>query len=114
MNIRDWIYVEDHANALITVFEQGILGQTYNIGSNCEKTNIQIINTICEILQKKMNLIYDPKTLIQFITDRPGHDKRYAINNSKIKELGWKHETSYKKGLQKTIDWYIKNNIKEN
>ncbi len=111
-NIRDWIYVEDHCEALLLVMEKGRPGEVYNIGGRCEKTNLEIVKTICAILDK-----LDPEpsrvpheSLITFVKDRPGHDKRYAIDCTKIeKELGWKPTQSFETGLKKTIEWYLTN-----
>jgi dTDP-glucose 4,6-dehydratase len=100
-NIRDWIYVEDHCRALWKILTKGKTGETYLVGSKCEKTNLEIIHQICKILEK------EPKEYINFVNDRLGHDFRYAINNKKIsKELKWKPKTKLKKGLKKTIKHY--------
>lgn len=104
MNVRDWIYVEDHCAAVDTIIRKGKIGEIYNIGSNNEKTNLEIVNFILEKLDK-------PKKLIKFVPDRPGHDLRYAIDSTKIKEeLCWCPLTSFSEGMRKTIDWYIANN----
>ena len=100
-NIRDWIYVDDHCEAVWEVFINGRLGETYCIGSDCEKRNIDVINEICGI----MNV--EPQTAIKYVQDRLGHDQRYAINNSKIlTELNWKPKTTFADGIAKTIQWY--------
>ena len=100
-NIRDWIYVEDHCSAVWDVFTKGRPGETYCIGSDCEKKNIEVIEEICGI----MNVI--PSESVEYVKDRLGHDQRYAIDSSKIiKELGWKPATTFKDGLRKTIEWY--------
>jgi dTDP-glucose 4,6-dehydratase len=100
-NIRDWIYVEDHCEAVWLILNNGKIGETYNIGGNCEKTNLEIINDICE----SMNI--NPQDYISFVEDRKGHDFRYAIDNSKInKELNWFPSTSFKDGILKTINYY--------
>tara|TARA_B100000287_G_scaffold259395_1_gene243984 strand:- start:19266 stop:20222 length:957 start_codon:yes stop_codon:yes gene_type:complete len=102
-NIRDWIYVQDHCSALWKILTKGKKGETYLVGSNCEKTNLEIIGEICKILKK------DPNDFISFVKDRLGHDFRYAINSSKIsKELKWKPKTNLKDGLIKTIKYYEK------
>jgi len=103
LNIRDWIYVEDHCRAIDLVFRKGKDGEIYNIGGNCERTNIAITQTILEKLNK-------PETLITFVKDRLGHDRRYAIAADKIeKELGWKPVHSFETGIDKTITWYLNN-----
>jgi dTDP-glucose 4,6-dehydratase len=111
-NIRDWLYVTDHCRALRLVLEKGRCGETYNIGGNAEKTNIEIVHAICDILDrdhpKKDGSSY--KSQIAFITDRPGHDRRYAIDSRKIAaELGWRPEESLATGLEKTVRWYTEN-----
>ena len=115
MNIRDWLYVDDHAKGIDMVQEQGRLGQTYNIGGHNEKRNIEIINIIIETLQeilpdddpRKANV---SKDLITYVEDRKGHDRRYAIAPDKIKaEIGWEPETMFKDGIKKTIQWYLDN-----
>ena len=112
MNIRDWLYVEDHCRAISTVLENGVTGETYNIGGNCEKQNIQIVDTICEILDK-IHPRMDGKSYKKqkmFVTDRPGHDRRYAIDSSKIAhQLGWKPKETFETGIKKTINWYLEN-----
>ncbi|MFC3033102.1 dTDP-glucose 4,6-dehydratase [Pseudoalteromonas fenneropenaei] len=112
--IRDWLFVEDHARALLMVAKQGKLNESYNIGGYNEMTNLEVVYSICEILnelvQTKPAGITDFKQLIHFITDRPGHDKRYAIDASKItQELGWKPSETFSTGLRKTIEWYLEN-----
>ena len=110
-NIRDWIHVDDHVNAILKVMKFGKVGERYNIGGNCEKSNIEIINTICDILQKKLNNNYNYRKLIRFVKDRPGHDLRYSINDRKIrKKLNFKNKINFYEGINSTIDWYIKNN----
>lgn len=108
-NIRDWLYVMDHCNALDIVFHKGIAGETYNVGGRNEKTNLQIANKICEILDKKHpRKIGSYKKLISFVADRPGHDRRYAIDATKLEtELGWKAEENFDTGIIKTVDWYL-------
>ena len=118
-NIRDWLFVIDHAKALETVLFKGEPGEKYNIGGNNEWQNIEIVKKICNILQKKKengelsifkNLPENFESLIKFVKDRPGHDRRYAICSKKIKdELGWSPETDFETGLKITIDWYIEN-----
>ncbi|WP_417436021.1 dTDP-glucose 4,6-dehydratase [Idiomarina abyssalis] len=110
--IRDWLYVEDHARALTKVVTGGKVGETYNIGGHNEKQNIEVVNTICELLDElKPSSSGRPyKEQITFVKDRPGHDKRYAIDASKIEdELGWIPEESFETGLRKTVEWYLNN-----
>lgn len=108
--IRDWLFVEDHARALYKVITEGKVGQTYNIGGHNEKKNLEVVNTICEILD-----MLEPKDTkyaeqITYVQDRPGHDRRYAIDSSKIqKELGWTPEETFETGLRKTVQWYLDN-----
>ncbi len=100
-NIRDWIHVEDHCRALLAVFLSGEPGEVYNIGGNAERTNLQVVEGILEILGK-------PRDLITFVKDRPGHDRRYAIDSSKIRrELGWKPGRNFEEGLEETVRWYV-------
>tara|TARA_B100001142_G_scaffold141577_1_gene142814 strand:+ start:16006 stop:17076 length:1071 start_codon:yes stop_codon:yes gene_type:complete len=113
LQIRDWLYVDDHADALIKSIREGNIGETYNIGGNCEKTNKELVNLICEILSDIMvndQRAYEFKNLIEFVDDRPGHDQRYAIDNTKImSNLGWKPKETIETGLEKTIIWYLEN-----
>ena len=112
LNIRDWLYVIDHCEAIDTVFHKGDKGDTYNIGGHNEWTNIDIVNLICEIMDEKLNLHTDKtsKNLIKFVKDRAGHDRRYAIDASKIQnELGWIPKWSFENGIETTIDWYLSN-----
>jgi dTDP-glucose 4,6-dehydratase len=110
-NIRDWLYVEDHANAIDLVFHKGVAGETYNIGGNNEWKNIDLVLALCRIMDKKMERIPGTsESLITYVKDRAGHDLRYAIDSSKIQnELGWKPRMSFKQGLEKTVDWYLAN-----
>lgn len=108
--IRDWLYVEDHCEAILAVLERGFVGETYNIGGNNQPFNIEIITVICTILDKLLpHSPYLPhEKLITFVTDRPGHDRRYAMDISKIEEkLGWKPKESLQSGLEKTVRWYL-------
>jgi len=110
--IRDWLYVDDHARALRLVLDVGKIGETYNIGGHNKKTNLDVVKTICALLDELVpNSNYIPhESLITFVADRPGHDVRYAIDASKIeKELGWVPEETFESGLRKTIDWYLAN-----
>jgi dTDP-glucose 4,6-dehydratase len=111
-NIRDWLYVDDHARALVTVLERGQIGETYNIGGNSERKNIDVVRMICglmdEFCSESVNRLHEK--LITFVTDRPGHDHRYAIDASKIHtELGWKPIETFESGLRKTVEWYLSN-----
>ena len=110
-NIRDWLFVEDHARALYKVVTEGKVGETYNIGGHNEKTNIEVVRTICDILDELAPRAQGPyKDLITFVTDRPGHDQRYAINASKIQnDLGWAPQETFETGLRKTVVWYLNN-----
>lgn len=109
-NIRDWLYVEDHADALLTVLEKGKLGRTYNIGGENEATNIDLVRTICAILDKKRPKAAPYAEQIAFVTDRPGHDLRYAIDPTRIRtELGWRPSVTLEQGLELTAQWYLDN-----
>ena len=112
LNVRDWLYVYDHCKAIQTVIEKGKPGETYNVGGNNEITNLKIVETICKILDNKIPLDNGElhKEKIKFVSDRPGHDYRYAINAEKIqKELNWFPSESFETGIRKTIEWYLKN-----
>ncbi|RLA85290.1 MAG: dTDP-glucose 4,6-dehydratase [Deltaproteobacteria bacterium] len=101
MNVRDWIYVEDHCRALDLILHQGRAGEVYNIGGGCERTNLEVVRTILDLLGK-------PHSLIRFVKDRPGHDRRYAMDFSKLREeLGWSPQVSFEEGIRLTIDWYL-------
>ncbi|ASA55893.1 dTDP-glucose 4,6-dehydratase [Vibrio gazogenes] len=114
MQIRDWLFVEDHAQALYKVVTEGRVGETYNIGGHNEKTNIDVVNTICSLLEelvpeKPVNVKHY-RDLITYVTDRPGHDVRYAIDATKIgKELGWEPQETFESGIRKTVEWYLNN-----
>ena len=110
-NIRDWLYVLDHCKAIDLIFHKGVAGETYNVGGRNERNNLQIVDTICNILNQIC-----PRTqgkyqdLIAFVKDRPGHDKRYAIDATKLEtELGWRADENFETGIKKTVDWYLKN-----
>lgn len=115
LQIRDWLYVGDHCKAIRTVLERGKLGEVYNIGGLNEKTNIEIVHTICNILDELRSLTENDKIksyqeLITFVKDRPGHDRRYAIDATKIKaELGWQPIETFNTGIRKTVEWYLSN-----
>ena len=110
-NVRDWLYVEDHAKALWLINEKGVPGETYNIGGHNERTNLEVVNTICDILDElrpKAQGKYSDQ--IVFVTDRPGHDLRYAIDSDKLqKNLGWRPEENFDTGIRKTVQWYLDN-----
>ena len=109
-NVRDWLYVEDHADALLTVVQKGVLGRSYNIGGENEARNIDLVRSLCAILDEKRpgNAPYAEQ--ITFVTDRPGHDARYAIDPSRIRtELGWRPSVTLEEGLEKTVQWYLDN-----
>ncbi len=110
-NIRDWLYVEDHADALLLVVEKGSVGRSYNIGGENERTNLELVKTLCAILdQKRPKEAGSYADQITFVTDRPGHDARYAIDPSRIREeLGWRPSVTVEEGLAQTVDWYLDN-----
>jgi len=110
-NVRDWLYVEDHANAIDTILHKGVAGETYNIGGHNEWKNIDIVRYLCDAMDRKLGRPQgSSQSLIAFVTDRAGHDLRYAIDASKIeRELGWRPTETFETGIEKTIDWYINN-----
>jgi len=111
-NVRDWLHVEDHASALWTIFSRGRVGETYNVSARSERRNIDVVRTICAILdEKRPNAACTPHAgLITFVADRPGHDWRYAVDSTKLtKDLGWKPRFGFEDGLRATIDWYLAN-----
>lgn len=109
-NIRDWLYVDDHARALRLVLEKGKMGETYNIGGWNEKTNLEVVQSICAILDELHPQGAPHSRLITFVQDRPGHDRRYAIDATKIaRDLGWKPQETFNSGLRKTVEWYLQN-----
>ena len=115
--IRDWLFVEDHARALVEVVTRGKVGETYNIGGHNEKRNLEVVETICDLLDEMVPQTdgdrgFRPshRELITFVKDRPGHDRRYAIDASKIeRELGWKPHETFESGIRKTVRWYLDN-----
>ena len=115
LHIRDWLYVSDHCNAIRAVLERGIVGEVYNIGGLNEKTNIEVIHVLCDILDELRplssdNIIKSYRDLIVFVKDRPGHDRRYAINATKIEtELNWRPKETFDSGIRKTVEWYLNN-----
>ena len=109
-NVRDWLYVEDHADALLLVLEQGRVGRSYNIGGENERRNIDLVRTICAILDRKRPKATRYADQISFVTDRPGHDARYAIDPRRIREeLGWRPSVTVEEGLERTVEWYLNN-----
>jgi dTDP-glucose 4,6-dehydratase len=110
-NIRDWLWVEDHASAIDTIFHQGRVGESYNVGGLNEWTNIELVRFLCQLMDDKLGREKgESEKLITYVTDRAGHDKRYAIDASKLeKELGWKPSIQFEEGLSKTVDWYLEN-----
>jgi dTDP-glucose 4,6-dehydratase len=109
-NVRDWLYVEDHASALTSVLQRGAVGETYNIGGRSERTNIEVVTAICRLLDELAPGEGPHERLIRFVSDRPGHDRRYAIDPGKIeRELGWRATETFESGLAKTVRWYLDN-----
>jgi len=109
-NVRDWLYVEDHARALRLVLEKGRPGETYNVGGAAERKNIEVVDTLCNILDELHPQSGPHHRLITYVTDRPGHDRRYAINFTKLEsELGWRPQENFETGLRKTVQWYLDN-----
>jgi dTDP-glucose 4,6-dehydratase len=121
-NVRDWLYVEDHCDAIWLILSKGKLGETYNIGGECERQNVEVVRAICDVLEETYPVKDNPRLLgvssnikryrdlISFVGDRPGHDRRYAINCDKIKnEIGWKQHYDFEEGLRHTIAWYLRN-----
>jgi dTDP-glucose 4,6-dehydratase len=110
-NVRNWVYVDDHNRAVRTILQNGVMGEKYNIGGDNEQENIRILHRLIDIVARRAGLdkkkVYDT---ITYVRDRPGHDRRYAIDCSKIKrELGWKQTVSFEEGLERTVDWYLAN-----
>jgi dTDP-glucose 4,6-dehydratase len=112
-NVRDWLFVDDHAEALEAVLSRGRVGESYNVGGKAERTNLQVVETICDLVDAQAAPLQNGasrRSLIQFVADRPGHDRRYAIDCSKIeRELGWRPSRSFEQGLQATVAWYLAN-----
>jgi dTDP-glucose 4,6-dehydratase len=114
LNVRDWLYVEDHCAAIETVLAKGRIGECYNVGGNNEQTNISIVKMICATVDRlRPGLSHAPcESLIRYVKDRPGHDRRYAIDATKIEhELGWKPQQDFQSGLELTIRWYLENPV---
>jgi dTDP-glucose 4,6-dehydratase len=110
MNVRDWLYVEDHCAAIRAVLERGRVGETYNIGGNSERANIDVVTTICDLVDEMCPTAGGKRRreLITYVKDRPGHDRRYAIDAAKIShELGWEPAERFENGLRKTVGWYL-------
>jgi dTDP-glucose 4,6-dehydratase len=110
--VRDWLFVTDHCEAIRTVLEKGRVGETYNVGGNSEKQNIEVVQAICALLdQRRPREDGKPRaSQITYVTDRPGHDRRYAIDASKLQhELGWTPKYTFERGLAETVDWYLDN-----
>jgi dTDP-glucose 4,6-dehydratase len=111
-NVRDWLFVLDHCDALLTVLDKGMAGETYNIGGGAELPNIDVVNLLCALLDQKLGRKEDFSSarLVKFVQDRPGHDRRYAIDATKIREtLGWYPEHNFHEAIAKTVDWYLAN-----
>lgn len=109
-NVRDWLYVDDHCRAIETVVAAGIPGESYNIGGNNEKTNLEVVHTLCDLLDELLpdSPHYPHRNLITYVADRPGHDLRYAIDAAKInQELGWEPLETFETGLRQTVQWYL-------
>jgi dTDP-glucose 4,6-dehydratase len=109
-NVRDWLYVEDHARALDMIAERGRIGEAYNVGGRNERRNIDVVRRICEVLDRLRPANRPREELIEFVTDRPGHDARYAIDATKLEdELGWRAQENFESGIEKTVQWYLEN-----
>jgi dTDP-glucose 4,6-dehydratase len=110
-NVRDWLYVEDHARALLAIAERGRVGESYNVGANCERANIAVVRAICALMDELVPDAVGPRErLISFVADRPGHDLRYAMDARKLREeLGWAPQETFESGLRKTVEWYLTN-----
>jgi dTDP-glucose 4,6-dehydratase len=108
LNVRDWLYVEDHCRAIALVLEKGTPGQTYNIGGESEMKNIDVVRIVCSIMDELHPVGTPHESLLSFVADRPGHDRRYAVDCSKLKqELGWKPQETFVSGILKTVQWYL-------
>jgi dTDP-glucose 4,6-dehydratase len=109
-NIRDWLYVDDHARALHMIVDRGRVGETYNVGGRSERRNIDVVRSICAVLDERVPTAGPRESLIHFVADRPGHDARYAIDATKLEtELGWRAHEDFESGIEKTVDWYLEN-----
>ena len=108
LNVRDWLYVDDHVHALVLVLTAGRLGHKYNVGGRSERTNLQVAHAICDLLDELQPINHSRRDLISFVRDRPGHDRRYAIDPTKIEtELGWEPQETFETGIRKTVQWYL-------
>ena len=109
-NVRDWLYVDDHVRAIFRVLQRGRLGEKYNVGGCNEQTNLAVVEHICRLLDEKFPSNTPHRDLITYVTDRPGHDQRYAIDATKLEtELGWKARENFATGIEKTVNWYLDN-----
>jgi dTDP-glucose 4,6-dehydratase len=109
-NVRDWLYVDDHVEGLVCILERGVPGEKYNFGGNSERSNIMVVKAICDLIDQKRKSDHSRHTLISFVTDRPGHDLRYAIDASKARRnLGWQPKETFESGLERTVLWYMEN-----
>jgi dTDP-glucose 4,6-dehydratase len=109
-NIRDWLYVEDHARALMLIVQKGRVGETYNVGGRNERTNLDVVHRICDLLDRHAPSDASRRALVSFVKDRPGHDLRYAIDASKLEtELGWRADETFETGIERTVLWYLEN-----
>ncbi len=110
LNIRDWLFVEDHCAAIDAVLQRGRLGETYNVGGDSERDNLTVVHTICDLVDELVGGDKPCRELITYVRDRPGHDRRYAIDATKLKtELGWKPTVTFEEGLRRTVLWYLEN-----
>jgi dTDP-glucose 4,6-dehydratase len=110
LNVRDWLFVEDHARALLTLLEHGRPGETYNVGARAEHTNLTTVERICDVLDRLQPAAQPRRTLITFVADRPGHDQRYAIDPTKLEhETGWRPQVDFEQGIERTVRWYLDN-----
>jgi dTDP-glucose 4,6-dehydratase len=108
--VRDWLFVEDHASALWRIVSAGKVGEKYNVGGNAERSNLQVVHAICDTLDEMLPVAKPRRDLITYVTDRPGHDLRYAIDASKIRrDLGWEPQVTFEAGLRRTIEWFLGN-----
>ncbi len=108
--MRDWLYVEDHARALHAILTRGRVGESYNVGGNAERSNLEVVTRLCALLDEFRPAGRPHARLIEFVADRPGHDRRYAMDARKLRrELGWKPRESFESGLRKTVAWYLEN-----